>query len=51
MRARELGVDDTDMGDKDSMLIRLGSCLSKLLNMKIPERCKFNNKLEIIDFF
>ena len=48
--ARELGVDDTDMANKDSMFICFGSCLSELLNTKIPEGCKCNNKLEMIDF-
>ena len=48
MGARDLGVDDTDMVNKDSMLIFFGSCLSELLNTKIPERCKCRNKLEMV---
>ena len=38
--ARELAVDDTDMVNKDSMLICFASCLSELFNIKILERCK-----------
>ena len=48
--ARELGVDDTEMINKDSMFMRFGSCLSELLNTKIPEISKCDNKLEMIDF-
>ena len=48
--ARELRVDDTDMINKDSMFMCFGSCLYELLNTKIPERCKCDNKLEMIDF-
>ena len=48
MGARDLGVDDTDMVNKDSMLIFFESCLSELLNTKIPERCKCKNKLEMV---
>ena len=48
MGARDLGVDDTDRVNKDSMLIFFGSCLSELLNTKIAERCKCKNKLEMV---
>lgn len=48
--AREFGVNDTDMVNKDSMFIYFGSCLRELLNTKIPERYKCDSKLEKIDF-
>ena len=48
--AREFGVNDTDMNNKDSMFIYFGSCLRELLNTKIPERYKCDSKLKKIDF-
>ena len=43
---REVGAD---MVNKYSMFISFGSCLRKLLYAKIPERCKCDNQLEMIN--